>query len=220
MPRCRREDTNSASIMEATRDDAKMGRMSWPRPLVQDGEQHSRLLSPRFGVEQGVREDGSKKVRPIDDYSASGVNACCQPCERTRHDGVDALYALTRQLHEQSGEAPGLFKADIDSAFRRAASFALACRRLLRSCICRRIPVAPEDRWASAVAFMHQGTWYTSEHHALPFGSVASVYAWERIGSLLAHLGRKLLHIPLLRCASLAVRIMRRPLFCIASAVT
>ena len=40
---------------------------------------------------------------------------------------------------------------------------------------------------------------YYSEHIACPFGATASVHSWERIGNALAHLARKLLHIPVLR---------------------
>ena len=79
-----------------------------------------------------------------------------------------------------AGEVPSLFKADVDSAFRR-------------------IPIAPEHRWAAGVAFKVNGQVHKSEHWAMPFGAVSSVFAWERIGGLLCHLGRKLLHIPLLR---------------------
>ena len=63
----------------------------------------------------------------------------------------------------------------------------------------------PEHRWAAGVAFSHESIMYVSQHYGMPFGAVASVFAWERIGELLAHLGRKLLHIPLLRCESLCM---------------
>ena len=38
-----------------------------------------------------------------------------------------------------------------------------------------------------------------SVHNACPFGAVASVHAWERLGAALCYLGRKLLGLPLLR---------------------
>ena len=40
---------------------------------------------------------------------------------------------------------------------------------------------------------------YYSQHTACPFGATACVHAWERIGNTLAHLARKLLHLPVLR---------------------
>ncbi len=80
----RREDANSERLMELTVADAKQGRMSEPRQ-VEHGDADV-LLSRRFGVEQGVLPDASTKVRPVDDFSASGVNACCQPTENLRQD--------------------------------------------------------------------------------------------------------------------------------------
>ena len=85
-----------------------------------------------------------------------------------------------------AGVLPELFKVDIDSAFRR-------------------IPIKPQHRWAAAVAFRTDGIDYVSEHWAMPFRAVGSVFAWERIGALLCHLGRKLLRIPLLRYVSLQI---------------
>ena len=70
--------------MELTVADAKQGRMSESRQ-VEHGDVDV-LLSRRFGVEQGVLPDASTKVRPVDDFSASGVNACCQPTEHLRQD--------------------------------------------------------------------------------------------------------------------------------------
>ena len=38
-----------------------------------------------------------------------------------------------------------------------------------------------------------------AQHGACPFGAVASVHAWERVGAAIAHLARKFLKIALLR---------------------
>ena len=38
-----------------------------------------------------------------------------------------------------------------------------------------------------------------AQHAACPFGAVASVHAWERVGAAIAHLARKYLKIALLR---------------------
>ena len=78
------------------------------------------------------------------------------------------------------GVLPDLSKSDIDSGFRR-------------------IPLRPEDRWAAFVAFVAKGTTFISGHLALPFGAIASVHNWDRIGSLLCHLARRLLHLPVMR---------------------
>ena len=38
-----------------------------------------------------------------------------------------------------------------------------------------------------------------SQHAACPFGAVASVHAWERVGAAIAHIARKFLKIAVLR---------------------
>ena len=40
---------------------------------------------------------------------------------------------------------------------------------------------------------------YCARHAAVPFGAVASVHAWERVGAALCFLARTLLRIPMLR---------------------
>ena len=94
------------------------------------------------------------------------------------------------------GVVPHLWKADIDSAFRR-------------------IPVKPDDRWLCGIAFMVGGqvrprlislfivllvakVWW-AQHLGTPFGAVASVHAWERVGAAIAHIARVLLKLPVLR---------------------
>ena len=71
-------------------------------------------------------------------------------------------------------------KADVDSAFRR-------------------IPIKPAHRWACGVAFKVGETAYVSEHYACPFGAIASVHAWERVGAALTHIIRDFLKIALSR---------------------
>ena len=57
-----------------------------------------------------------------------------------------------------------IWKADIDSAFRR-------------------IPIAAEQRQFAWIAFSTYGGTYLAEHKSMPFGSVASVHCWDRIGN-------------------------------------
>ena len=58
-----------------------------------------------------------------------------------------------------------LFKADIDAAYRR-------------------IPIRPGHRQFAAVVFLLAGVPQVAMHFALPFGGVASVHQWDRIGAL------------------------------------
>ena len=78
------------------------------------------LLASRFGVEQGLTDEGEVKVRPVDDLSASGVNGCSVQVEKLTNDGVDVLFQVAKVFTERVGVVhPSLWKADIDSAYRR-----------------------------------------------------------------------------------------------------
>ena len=107
-------------------------------------------------------------------------NGCCVPQEKMHHDHVDKLVAMLRKAMQGTGKQQGLFKADIDSAFRR-------------------VPIDVEHTWAYGVAFLHDGIVWTSVHTSSPLGAVASVHAWERIGALVAHIARKCLKLVLAR---------------------
>ena len=63
-----REDQFSKDLMELTRHDAAMDRMTPPRPINECDIAGLRLC-PRFGVEQGIRPDGTRKVRAVDNMS-------------------------------------------------------------------------------------------------------------------------------------------------------
>ena len=131
------------------------------------------LLHPRFAVEQGTRyidksplfhmlcstsfkfafgrEDGTVKLRAIDNFSWSSckarsakrrkidsVNGHTRMPERIKHDHLDQYKCAMEQMVAEWDEMPGLWKADISSAFRR-------------------IPIKPSHRWAAAVAFKRHG---------------------------------------------------------------
>ena len=81
-----------------------------------------------------------------------------------------------KKVHEATGRVPGMWKADIDSAFRR-------------------VPIKPQHHWATAVAFKARGKVgmllvcgcvslhaclcqvMCSQHYAAPLGAKASVIA-------------------------------------------
>ena len=69
-----------------------------------------------------------------------------------------------------------MWKADVDSAFRR-------------------VPLRPKERWAAAVAFKHRGKVWVSQHNACPFGAAASVYAWQMLASVIYCIARVTLHM-------------------------
>lgn len=138
------------------------------------------LVSPRFAVAK-TKEDGTVKVRPVDDCTTSGLNAATQPTVKLTVDGADRLLQLAREVDaaHKNHEVPEFFKADIKGAYRR-------------------IPIRPDHRWAAAVCWAGEGTVHFAQHLAMPFGAVSSVHAWDRVAKLLMAIGRRLLKLPLL----------------------
>lgn len=109
------ESEFSAELLELTRADAALGRMSMPVP-VEDVDLNSIRLSPRFAVVQGEHEDGRPKVRPVDHFSWSAppvgttkregkkkmkhnsVNGRTKMPEKITYDHVDDLIAMAESL--------------------------------------------------------------------------------------------------------------------------
>jgi len=174
-----REDERSIALLELTSKDAALGRMSLPMD-IKCVDLDNIVLAPRFAVAQGLKEDGSEKVRAVDNETLCGVNGCCQPSEKLHNDRTSLLWEVMRLHVEIVGELPMLCKADVDAAFRR-------------------VPIRPEHRFAAYIPFIANGKVVVSKHMGMPFGAVASVHAWERVGALLTVLARRLLHLPMLR---------------------
>ena len=182
-----REDEHSDWMLKAAQEDALKGRMSWPVQVEEHGFNDEGLLHPRFCVAKDL-SDGSVKRRGVDHFSWSAngggkkasVNGSTLPQEKLSHDTLDVLAEILFLFWSLVGEVPALFKTDIDSAFRR-------------------IPVRAGDRWACWVAFAAEGKAFVAQHFACPFGAVASVHAWERIGAGLSHIAQILLMLPILR---------------------
>ena len=220
-----REDEHAANLHRACLQDAQKGRMT---PPVLATAEHCMefVLSPRFSVEQGVRlhaieacrcavacfvtgllEDGSPKIRPIDDLTSSGVNKHTHAVEKLTNDTLDLLLEAMRRIKGKTevgsagirfsspfaGPLPlqdemALFKADIDSAYRRVPicpGVACMCREVAAvKRICAPPPLLSGHRRYATVAYKLHGKTYVSQHVALPFGAAAAVQGWHRIGLL------------------------------------
>jgi hypothetical protein len=172
-------DLHSSFLHSQVCEDAVVGRMT-PPMMASKVDLNSVVLARRFSREQGTRADGTVKLRAVDDETASETNSTTQPTAKLKCDGADALSSLGVYFTRKTGEVPMFWKADIDKAYRR-------------------LPVKPEDRWLVWVAFTHDGRKWAAGHNTMPFGSVASVHEWDRVGAFLRHLGRTLLRIPLCR---------------------
>jgi len=173
-----KEDAHSATLLQQSFKDARMGRVTQPVTAVQ-ADLSANVLSPRFGVVQ-TRSNGVIRVRAVDDLTRAKVNGCTSAGEKFRPESIDALYRVARAVAQGTRERIMFYKADIDSAFRR-------------------LPAMPMHRRFLFFVFLAQGVAHVAGHLAMPFGAVASVHAWERVGALISHLVRRLLFIPMLR---------------------
>ena len=178
-------DKFAAELFELTCADAELGRMTYPMPVA-DCDLVAVRAHPRFSVDQGVKPDGKRKVRAVDNMSWSAIdgghqrmskkrlregsiNGHCASQESVKHDHVDDLAAAMAEFIKRVKQLPALWKADVDSAFRR-------------------IPLCPDHRWASAIAFLYLGQVIMSLHAACPFGATSSVHAWDRVGAAIANI--------------------------------
>ena len=139
------------------------------------------LLAKRFSVGQ-IREDGSVKLRAIDDETASGANLCTEGGDKIVCHNLDALVEMIKQLGFRSGgfKKLSLWKADIKSAYRR-------------------IPIRPKDRWMSWVVLMVEGRVRIARHNAAMFGARGSVVAWDRVGEMVRQIVSSKLKLSSLR---------------------
>jgi len=217
-----RADSNACELLKLTRDDAALGRMTAPTPLS-DHNAHllpEVLLNPRFGVVK-EKENGEVKIRAVDHLSwspgtveagdesrpskrarrDSSVNGYTSPAEKMSHDTVDGLDAVLRHFFEVVGAVPGMFKVCVVVVWLKGGVFCVvhALAQADIDSAFRRIPVAPEHRWACWIAFVAGDQVFVSQHATCPFGAVASVHAWERVGAAIAHVAKKFLKLAVLR---------------------
>ena len=219
-----RADPEAETLLECTRADAALGRMTMPVPYKAE-EWKNVLLHPRFSVTQ-AREDGSVKVRPIDNLSwstgasskaeakAGSVNGHVSPTEKLRHDTLDAFAAALCIFVALFGVCPALLKV------RRYMCCVSPCWSVLHvaeggcgfcfpkdpcpsrpsmgmwSCFrCPRDGASVCGRCAVDLACDCDAQVMASRHAACPFGAIGSVHAWERVGAGIAFIIRKLLMI-------------------------
>ena len=115
-----RSDVNEEQLHQIACDDAAMHRMSFP-VRAEPGITGKVLCCPRFGVEQGVRPDGTLKLRAVDHFSWShanglrkrkrrdvkwaSINGHFTPGVELKHDHLDDLLAAMKLQFESTGQA-------------------------------------------------------------------------------------------------------------------
>jgi hypothetical protein len=174
-----RQDQHADFLMAQTLEDAALGRMTEPVKVSAVSTDTVRLAR-RFSREQGTKPDGSVKLRAVDDETASGTNGATQPTTKMTTDSIDMLVEIALLIMTFTELGIGFWKADIDAAFRR-------------------IPIKPEHRWLAWIVFAGADGVYAAGHLAMPFGAIAAVHAWERVGAFFRHIARRILKLPALR---------------------
>ena len=174
-------DQVTSQISSQTRDDIDAGRIG-PSREAASNLHHHRPLTRRFGVEQST-STGKPKIRCIDDFLASLVNGATSVYHRIRMDGIPMLLLLLSTLMTIIPSATVLLcKSDFSAAYRS-------------------LPILTAHLAFSDILFYDsklQG-WRIATQFAMPFGAVAAVYAWDRIGAAVTAILRHLFCFPLLR---------------------
>ena len=164
------------AVWRTTMDEVNKGWAEGPFSLVEaEGMTTSQLIvSRRFGVAQKT------KVRAIDDFSASNINACTGTKEKVRVESVDAAATMIRtwmKAFEGTGRALVGRTYDLKSAYRQLG---ISAEHL-------------HAAWISVFDPSGQGA-KLFRLNALPFGASASVSNFLRCAEALKAVGAKLLN--------------------------
>ena len=138
-----------------------------PTPLPQP------VVSTRFGVVQ------KNKIRPIDNFRASHVNAAGGTSEKVLVDGPDLIAQACLKLLAQAAPSKGKDRPvgrtwDLKSAYKQ-------------------LPVRADHSRFAWIAVQDTTTHllHLAQMHSMPFGAVASVHAFLRCSEALKFLGRR-----------------------------
>ena len=159
-------DDIKEAIWQATQEEVANG---WIRlQSVQPAPHPQPVVSTRFGVVQ------KNKIRPIDNFRASHVNAACG----TSVDGPDLIAQACLQLLAKTAPSKGKDRLvgrtwDLKSAYKQLA---------VRADHSRFAWIAVQDPTTKSL--------HLAQMHSMPFGAVASVHAFLRCSEALKFLGR------------------------------
>ena len=160
-PAIDQDDDIASSVWQQTMDETVTGALVGPLEL--DKIPSETPLSRRFGVRQGG------KIRCVDDFSRSGINACCSTGESPKPHTIDLIAALCMGLAGVCSGRQWLSRSfDLKQA-------------------CRQCAVHPNsERYAHIVVYNPSTKRNVAfVMRALPFGSVRSVHAFLRMSACL-----------------------------------
>ena len=88
------------TIHEVTLQERDKGWLTGPHSLAELDSIHGPLwlASRRFGVIQGTKADGSRKIRPCDDFSEFLINATTGTTEKIEPGGIDMIMAVAKLI--------------------------------------------------------------------------------------------------------------------------
>ena len=153
-------------VWDATLAEVDGGTLEGPFPV--DALPHGHVVSPRFGLRQGA------KTRPIDNLTASGINATVGLPERLQVDTIDEVAGLIKRFMQVHGPACKLVGRTYD--LRKAY---------------RQLGVSSDHYRFSWIAAWSpiEGCAKLFRMRGLPFGGTASVASFLRISRALKELG-------------------------------
>ena len=182
-----RRDEHSDALLATARSDAARGRLPMPRDAAAEPPPDGAVVIPRFGVPQGVKEDGSPKARRTWRWRPSRRPSrgryvrwtTAAPPTSTERRSPRPPETRRRGCRLARLRAQGKLRHDtVDSLYDVAQVVHEASRGddvlLFKADIdaaFRRVPLCPRDRDFAWVAFRHGHTVLVAQHTALPFGA-------------------------------------------------
>ena len=173
--RCRRnsdQETN-AELVQITLSELER---EWITEEVEISSlEEDAVLSPMFLIHQG------EKSRASDDLTFSHINSTIGSSERILLQGVDELASMAKQLMKSGLRDLVGRTYDLESAYRQ-------------------LPIHPADR-NKAIIVVHDialGKTRAFQMASMPYGAVASAYAFLRTAAAINHLGCSLSGVPMI----------------------
>eukprot|EP00439_Symbiodinium_sp_Y106_P066632 s2715_g10.t2 len=171
-------------LSEVTKDEAEHGFLEGPLTASEVTETLGTSewgIVPRFILVQG----SEGKLRPIDDCAVCQINAACTTSIRLHLHDSDYISALALSIAEKAKACGG---GDLGHWCGKTLDLSKAYKQL---------PLSPVDRDLCVGFYLNEdGTPSYFVPNALMFGSVAAVYAFNRVSKALWYLITKLLVIP------------------------
>ena len=172
--RCERNSSDDMAkvLLDITIDELKR---NWiVREVDLSGLEKGTVLSPRFIIQQG------EKSRAIDDFTYSSINSTVGTSEKIILQGVDEIASLIKQI----------FASGVEDIVGRTYDMEAAYRQL---------PIPPGDRNKAVVCVYDPDRREVRgfEMATMPFGAIASVYAFLRTAAAVNNIGCTLLGIPM-----------------------